>query len=41
MHPGQLPLNIDTQQLPRLAPTETVGEQSEKRHKLPAQPGNF
>jgi hypothetical protein len=37
MYIRQLPFDVDTQQVARLAPTKTIAEQSKKRHQLPAQ----
>ena len=41
MHIGELALDINLQQSPRVAATETIGEQREKRSQLPSQPGNL
>jgi hypothetical protein len=41
MHVGELPLDIDPQQRPRVAAAKTIGEQRQKRSQLPPQPGNL
>lgn len=41
MHVGELSLDIDLQQRPRLAATETIAEQGQKRSQLPSQSGNL
>ena len=41
MHIGELTLDINLQQGPRVAAAETIGEQSQKRSQLPSQPGNL
>jgi hypothetical protein len=41
MHTGQLPLDIDTQQVLRFPANETTAEQAKERHQLPAQPPNL
>jgi hypothetical protein len=41
MHVGELSLDIDLQQLPRLDAAETVSEQGEKRSQLASQTGNL
>ena len=37
----QLALNIDSQQRPRLASSETISKQRQKRHQLPPQHENL
>jgi len=41
MHIGELTLDINLQQSPRIAAAETIGEQCQKRSQLPSQPGNL
>lgn len=41
MHVGELTLNVNLQQGPRVAAAETIGEQRQKRSQLPSQPGNL
>ena len=41
MHVGKLTLDINPQQGSRIAATETIGEQGQKRSQLPSQPGNL
>jgi hypothetical protein len=40
-HVGELSLDINLQQRPRVAAAKTVGEQSQKRNQLPSQLGNL
>jgi hypothetical protein len=41
MQVGELSLDINPQQRPRVAAAKTIGEQREKRSQLPPQPGNL
>lgn len=41
MHVGELTLDINLQQGPRVAAAETISEQCQKRSQLPSQPGNL
>lgn len=41
MHVGELTLDINLQQGPRVATAETIGKQCQKRSQLPSQPGHL
>jgi hypothetical protein len=41
MHVGELSLDINPQQIPRIAAAKTIGEQSQKRNQLPSQLENL